>query len=571
MCLLLASCNTNKAYSSISVHSDNSINSTNKDSADLNSTGNEEVKIEVKTKKESRVYLTTDFYYELPTTFFTFDEDVPYVNIEDFINTFLVGVKGVQHYSINSNVVRNIDTNITLTFDTANNTIYTSDLDQFENISNMSINSNDLVNLKDNSHAVFSETDSSYTKGKEVTIDLNQYHTRILSYENKVYVPFAYLDNIFCSQNDNRYAFNGEDFYNSDVNLLIDDDTESFNELGTAYFSGSLANLNERSDSYINYCYYSFLFEMIYNDGKSNGASVTELDQKLDELGLKSELRSKDSKVAEVAIAKTLFTVFSDGGHTRFTNLGVSTPYSKQNNEEAGNLIGSLDSRFKKLMETYNSLSAKRGQLTNNLSISGETAIIRFDEFAYSETSSTFDLFKQSFETIKTNSSIRNVVFDVTLNGGGAAMALCDALSFLTDDPIKIRTKNPNTGAINVESAKFDNDQDGDFDDNDSYQGKYNFYVLTSNFSFSCANAFAVYCKDYNLAKIIGNRSGGGDCSVAMGSSASGSCWTMSSNSMLIRKDDTSYDDGASLDYELDSSYFYDADKLNNYLCGLNK
>ena len=571
ICFLLASCNKNQASNSISVNSNNSINSTTNNSVNSNTTSNKEVKIEVKNKKASKVYLSTSYSFDLPTTFFTFDEDVPYVNMENFINTFLTSFIGIQHYSINKNVVTNIDNNISLTLDTKNNTIYTSDLDQFQNISNMSINSSDLTNITEDSHAIYSEADSSYTKGKEITIDLNQYHTKIVSYENNIYVPFGYLDNIFFSQSNNRFAFNGEDFYNSDVNLLIDEETNSLSELGTAYFSGSLAHLTERSDSYINYCYYSFLFEMVYNDGKNNGMSVTELDKKLDDLGLKSELRSKDPSVAELAIAKTLYTAFSDGGHTRFTNLGVTTPYSKENNENATNLISSLDSRFKKLIETNKSLLAMRGELTNNLEISGETAIIRFDEFEYSKTSSTFDLFKQSFETIETNSSIKNVVFDVSLNGGGAAMALCDALSFLTDDPIKIRTKNPNTGAINVESAKFDNNQDGDFNDNDSYQGKYNFYVLTSNFSFSCANAFAVYCKDYNLAKIIGNRSGGGDCSVATGSSTSGASWTMSSTSMLIRKDNTSYDDGASLDYELNSSYFYDADKLNNYLKGLNK
>lgn len=546
ICLLLTSCN-------------NTASSNN---------SNKEVKIEVKNKKDSKVYMNLENYINLPTTFFTFDEDVPYVNIEDYINNFLMKINGeIQHYSIKNNVVTNIDTNISLTFDTTNNTIYTDDLDQFTNTTDMKINSKDILDVNQNPRCRYSSSNSSYTKGNKITINLNEYNTRIIKYENRIYVPFSYLDNIFCFDRSSRFTFNGDNFYVSNVDSMLENDV--LDEYGTTYYSGSLANIKQRSDSYINYFYYSFLFEMIYNDGKSAGISVIDLDNKLETLGLKSELKSKDSKVADLAIAKTLYTAFSDGGHTRFSNLGVTTPYNKENNEYAAKLIYSLDPRNKKLVDTFTSLKEKRGNLTDNLSINGETAIIRFDIFDESESTSTFILFKDSFETIKENSSIKNVVFDVTLNGGGASMALCNALSFLTDDPIKIKIKNPTTGSINVEAVEVDNNQDGNFDDKDSYQGKYNFYVLTSNFSFSSANAFAVYCKDYNLAKIIGKRSGGGDCAIASGVSVDGSFWNMSSTSMLIRKDNTSYDDGASLDYELDDSYFYDDSKLNSFLSSL--
>ena len=567
--LLLVSCNNKQTSDSVSDSSASSVDSSVSTST-LDNSSSKETKIELKTKKNSKIYLSDDYSYDLATTFFTFDEDIPYINLNYFINNFLVQYNNsIQHYSIAKNVITNIDTKVSLTFDVENNKIYTNDLDQFMNIFNLNKNSNDIIDISLNVHAEYSENDSSYTKGKEITIDLNDFHTKIVGYENETYVPFSYLDNIFCSHSSNRFVFNGDNFYNSAIDLMKGQDGD-LNTYGNAYYSGSLASLKERSDSYINYFYYSFLFELLYNDGK-NTYDVTSLDKKLEELGLKSELRSKDSKTASLAIAKTLYTVFSDGGHTRFTNLGFTTPYNEKNNDEASRLIYSMDSRNKKLVDTFDSLKAKRGDLASNLTIEGETAILRFDEFDESETVSTFNLFKESFETIQENKSVKNVVFDISLNGGGAAMSLCDALSFLTDEPIKIKTKNPNTGAINVESCKIDNNKDGNFDDNDSYQGKYKYYVLTSNFSYSCANAFAVYCKDYNLAKIIGQRSGGGDCSVAGGVSVDGSCWNMSSTSMLIRKDNSSYDDGAALDYELDDSYFYDGSKLNTYLSGLTK
>ena len=536
------------------------------------SSSSETINIAVKSTNDSKAYISLDYSISLPTTFFTFAEDVPYVKLEDYINVFLKNYENKQNYSVKGNTVTNISNNVSITFDSNKNTISTSDLDQLTNNYGLNVISRDIMDLSSNQYAQFSESDSSYTKGKEITIDMSKYKTKIVAYEGKTYVPYAYLDILFCYENNDRLSFNGNDFYNANSSYMYDQVTGNINEYGEAYYSGKYANMKERSDSYIDYSYYSFLFEMEYTNGKFPGLNISDLDKKLVELGLKSELRSKDSETADTAIAKTIYTVFQDGGHTRFSNMGVTTPYSKEKNEKATKLIASLDKRYPKLISTYNSLKEKRGELSENLTINGETAIIRFDEFDdESETNSTFQLFRKSFDTIEENKNVKNVVFDVTLNGGGASSALCNAISFLTDEPVTYRIKNPVTGAINEEAAKVDNNMDGNFDDKDSYQGKYNFYILTSNFSFSCANAFPIYCQEHNLAKVIGMRSGGGDCSVGSGVSADGTYWNMSSTCMLVRKDNSSYDDGAKVDYELDESYFYDAGKLSTYLSGLTK
>jgi hypothetical protein len=560
---LLASCSGQVNSSTSYANSENS--------ASISSTASSSFSI--KRKVNAEIYSNELINPTVAVTFFTFDEDVPYLELSDFLTNFLSHI--YPQYSISGNVITNTDTGIGITFDSKENKINTDDLDQLRNTSEFTEVSVDIMDVFDDNHGKYSAKDSSYTKGNAISIDMNKYKTKIISYEGKTYVPFAYLDNIFFSSCGVRYAFNGNGFYPANyVNQGGVTTDGQLTDMGTAYFSGSYANMKERSDSYIDYCYYSFLFNMEYNNGKFPGLNISDLDAKLDSYSLKYELRSKNSVIADNAIASTLFTLFYDGGHTRFSNLGVTAGYNSENNKTASELVGKLDERYRKLIKTHQELSEKRGELNQKLTIQGQTAILRFDEFVTKDgeetTETTFDLFKESFETIKQNSAIKNVVFDVTLNGGGAASALGHAISFLTDDPLKLRVKNPVTGAVSQEAIKYDNDEDGDFDDNDSYQEKYNFYILTSNFSFSCANAFPIYCQDHNLAKVIGMRSGGGDCSVQNSTSADGTCWNMSSTNMLTRKDGTSYDDGAKLDYELDESYFYDAEKLNNYLAGLN-
>ncbi len=60
-----------------------------------------------------------------------------------------------------------------------------------------------------------------------------------------------------------------------------------------------------------------------------------------------------------------------------------------------------------------------------------------------------------------------------------------------------------------------DTNLDGKFDARDGFGGQYDFYVLTSGFSYSCGNAMPFFAQVDGLAKIIGEQPGGCDCSVA--------------------------------------------------------
>ena len=120
-------------------------------------------------------------------------------------------------------------------------------------------------------------------------------------------------------------------------------------------------------------------------------------------------------------------------------------------------------------------------------------------------------------------------------------------------------------------SYKVDTNLDGKYDDNDSYEGKYNFYVLTSNYSFSCANLFPQICKEMGIAKIIGEQSGGGACVVYYSATPDGKTYRISSNmrdgdpTNPVRHNDL----GIPVDYSLSRDYFYDDTYLDEFVNGL--
>ena len=533
-----------------------------------------------KTYSKAKAYFgALNTYKYLPCVNFSFAEDVPYVTIKDYYVTFFDSLFG-EFFTVSGDEVTNRNTGVSLYFDVDSNSIYSLDFDQFVNFTGTSIPV-DAFNAGDDTTdplSSFDEEASTYQKGSKTTYKLSAYHAQMVSYEDDIYVPFSYLDTITCMEIGYRFVWNGSDFYLCDPSYLYTNKTVT--SYGESYYSGSLCT-SVRSQSFADYNYYSFLFEMRNFYGKYDTLGISDLDAKFESLGLKSKLMNRLPSTADSAIADALIKVFADGGHTYFKNRGYGCKYSYNADYE---LQGKIleDARYYRGAQAYNALSSYReanGITGNRVYMNGSTALIVFDEFSLnskgtsptkknvtSDTTSTFGIFYNAFKTISTNFSIKNVVFDVSMNGGGAAVALGHALSFLTNEAISLNMKNPHTGATFKEVIYIDNDFDGDASDDDSYAGKYNFYIMTSPYSFSCGNAFPCIAKENGWAKIIGKKSGGGDCIVNEGVSPDGTIWSMSGNTALIHADGSSFDDGAEVDYDLEYSSYYNLSTLDSFL-----
>ena len=191
---------------------------------------------------------------------------------------------------------------------------------------------------------------------------------------------------------------------------------------------------------------------------------------------------------------------------------------------------------------------------TSRVDIIGDTAFIYFEEFTENGQeatfyyrmpneavydTSTFGLFYDAFAKIQQSPKVKKVVIDLSNNGGGNVGALTAILGFMSPDGevnlTYFHTLNQNYCS---EWYHVDTNLDGKFDANDGFGGQYDFYILTSGFSYSCANALPFFAQTSGLAKIIGEQPGGGDCAVAPFLDAYGHVANMSGWNKLGRMTD---------------------------------
>lgn len=523
--------------------------------------------------------------------------DVPYVSMNS-LSTIL----GPENSKISVNVNNDIYTynivtpsNVTypMTIDSVKDTISFDDYDKF---TTMIINYNQVNGISTlaesgakgkTSYLKYSATNpTEYTAGKATTFDLKGHSLDVIGYDKKdVYIPFAVASDLFLESLGMPFAYNGDDFYvvNSDM-FLKPGTKDTFSTYGYDFYHGSLTK-KSRSADYSLFNYNSLCFKIDYFYGFAD-KDVAPLDTYLSSSAvskahpsLKKNLKSSDNDTYQAAVNELFFGLLGDG-HTGVKSF--SSIFGDGNNNIDTNVYSD---RFLTLSRNASELSAIRkshlGDSISAFTTYSKTAIIRFDAFVSNYMSDfnprtisnyvsldSFAMFYTYMKKIESIDTIENVVIDLSLNGGGAADACIALLGFLTND-VKINSYCPLTGSKTTLHYSVDTNLDGNFNVKD-VKTNYKFYVLTSNYSFSCANLFPTVCKENGLAKIIGEKSGGGACVVRSTTTADGIACQMSGISRLCTKQaDGSFkdnDDGIQPDYTLERAYFYDNKSLATFV-----
>ncbi|MBQ2069397.1 MAG: hypothetical protein II467_00540 [Bacilli bacterium] len=165
---------------------------------------------------------------------------------------------------------------------------------------------------------------------------------------------------------------------------------------------------------------------------------------------------------------------------------------------------------------------------------SQETAFVPFDSFNFASTESdVVDKEKKNYlpkaneadaavslglrlQEIKDDGVTQNVVIDLSVNGGGTIGVLYKALALISKDNSTSNLATHETGrnVLTWYKNSYDFNLDGVYDEEDCFGDDLNIYLLTSPYTFSCANAFAYASSLNGTAKIMGARSGGGECVV---------------------------------------------------------
>ena len=355
-----------------------------------------------------------------------------------------------------------------------------------------------------------------------------------------------------------------------------------------------LYNTKNRSRAVADFNYDLLRFQFDHFYGLKDVAGFTSFDEYAKQKGLKDDLLSLNADAYDLALAKLLCGNIDDG-HT-----GYSTPsiYSgKMPSDGQKMLRENLGPRNKSLLQKGSEYMGARKKALNlpdgtpaseawGLFMENETALIRFDSFdnpggivsnvldpgeiekttpkeAFSRSNVPLG-FDTSFYRIKQNANIKNVVIDLTCNGGGMVMAVPYILAHFSDDPY-LRLNDVAAGYAKEFHYTVDLNHDNVYGgEGDTYKGKYNFYILTSDFSFSCASFLPAMAKELGV-KIIGKKSGGGACTVGSFSDACGSNYRLSSPQSIVTKSGTGYahiDSGVSVDYEVPEASWYNLTSL---------
>jgi hypothetical protein len=404
------------------------------------------------------------------------------------------------------------------------------------------------------------------------------------------------------------HAPNTEQYYGGDYVIHLDE---------TSFLKGSMSS--EMAN--YNFNLLRYMFDHIY--GLKTQKGYKDANAYFDSLGVTAGLKSTDAKTYNEAFSKLLGGV--DDGHTAHSGLSIFTSLEDADSlnglraKYRGQRVTKLSERLKKYSKArndkYNELHPDRPGTDDPVFHQGikfsegrETAIITFDGFTHNgleiknmrellpehinvpETdfeinipvrgafaNSTPDGFSTAFDILqqlnKSSKVVKNIVVDLTCNGGGAIMTLPYLAAFFTDDPV-YTLQETNTKAISEYHYKVDLNGDGVFGgEGDPFKNDFNWYVMTSGFSFSCGNCLPGMAKDAGV-KIIGEQSGGGVSPVGVYFDALGSTFNISNHmDMLYKKDGvyTQNDDGIPLDraFPFDSGNWYDPNAVNTFIKGL--
>ena len=436
------------------------------------------------------------------------------------------------------------------------------------------IDSSYAAKYVDNKGSVFHSND-------DVTLNLAGYNLDIGEHDGKAYLPFSLVSSlVFTPAYYSSVSWNGTAFYLNDlVNGAISLSGPS-TSYATSYYSGKNSE-TKKEPYFIEYNANSLFFFLDHFYGFRDERFVPFSDYlQLNRPEVYEGLFSADEKTYVEAVNILMENVIGDG-HTNAR--GATSTFGEGKVAVSGN----KSDRTNKMMEDSNDCHTKRfeaGVSPNVVRYNGKTAILSFDGFEHANTvlsndniaqyakdnKDTFALFSNAMKEITAHGGIENVIFDVTCNGGGDSNGLIPATGIMDREFVSVQY-DPLTKAHSEIHYQIDTNLDGVYDENDGYKGQYKFYILTSAYSFSCANMFPFFAKTNGFAKIIGETSGGGACVVSFESTADGKPFRISGNIRSGEKDKPSVHDdaGVKVDFALEREHFYDDAYLNTFVSAL--
>ena len=492
--------------------------------------------------------------------------DVPYVDLEGFINSFdgFFDAEGVSYeYDFKEGyVLVSHDERNKVVFDWAEDSIYANSYHDFEWYSF-------IGSSTDYGEHIYS-TNDYYFRDASFEVNVADYYFDILCHEKKCILPLFFANTLFCSTSGFNVFYNGEKCF------------ATYGEMGNidGYYD---CERNKKTESYnmriaaVN----SLLFTMNtfyglkeykgYDDGFKNHL----------EKGTYDYLWSQGPLDNFIAYKEIVYGML-DELHTRIDMPSYYCDVSKAN-------IGTDDygdfwTEYYARRTTQRNLRKSVNWEEYPVKFQDDLAVIILNSFETGSRASIYDengnvkedawkhdsyqYMRKCMEEISAHPEVNDIVLDLSLNGGGYVDAMEKVIGFMTDLKIPYSTYNTLDNAYRIDGSYVDIDGDGNYA-GDAYD-QYDWHLLTGVNTFSAANLLTSTFKNMGLGKVIGKKSGGGMCSIMSLVLADGTAITISSPNSIRsvtesdgKKHFNAIEGGVEPDIDLAYEDFYDCSKIH--------
>ncbi len=406
------------------------------------------------------------------------------------------------------------------------------------------------------------EKPSTYTPATaSVTFDLKKYGIDLRGDGQMVYVPLITLSDMYSDLGGKHVFFNGE-------KITLTDFEEMPVKLDKAFFMKPYESTERPADlaaySYGELC---FVIDHFYGrPGRNN------IDKIIQEKGLDKALSEdarkllKSTKMDEYVFGlEYLASRLYDGGHTLLspvmncaiigiTDLKIIDQYAEK-------FITSFvdDYPFEALGVAANvqrndgstfAVKARQKLLnTDTYTKIGNTMYCIYDDFGPIDTKSWTTFYKstgplpvydpefkgdicgivEALDKAAADPEVKNFVLDMTCNNGGE-LSVMQSITTLLAGKSAVTWDNVLTKQRVVNDVLVDGNFDRVFDDKDKAPRypQLNIAIMTSHYAYSCGNLLPSQMKDFGYL-IIGEKTGGGSCSIQRMCTPEGFCYQISS------------------------------------------
>ena len=363
----------------------------------------------------------------------------------------------------------------------------------------------------------------------------------MLRHGDDILIPLQSFSDLFFSYSGIFYQYNGKGVFM--LNATISENPV-MQEYWAMYNDTDKTDTISKEWAQVNY--YELCNALDARYGLQEAHDIITFDDYFARKGIKKRMLSDDLATIERAQMEISVMLFED-----FHSLpSVNSPFLKEPIEREASMCSPI---YLNRIDKFDTIVDARTKKLSNpepYERRGDTVFITFDEFTESNYPRFYtegfeldphdgavELFAYALRRLQNeDSDAKNVVIDLSCNGGGAVISCAYIMDAIIGQSI-ICLQNPNTFALHQCVYEFDLNLDGSIDENDVSMlemGK-NVTMIISDHSFSCGNLLPCSIDAIeDKVLLIGQTSGGGACEVGYLSTATGALMQISGENRAV-------------------------------------